>query len=146
MTNCVVLSSQTRGGLALVVCQMAFRISMLLSPWAWVTAQPSVPAIWADIQAHLDSADGRPIFLLGNHTSFLDTLLTVAKAPMQIIYRSRTYAASYLLQMPILGVPTSAQRTVYKYAQVSILTALLATLSHILENVHNKTSSIDDVV
>jgi hypothetical protein len=73
-------------------------------------------------------------------------LLTVAKAPMQIIYRSRTYAASYLLQMPILGVPTSAQRTVYKYAQVSILTALLATLSHILENVHNKTSSIDDVV
>jgi len=36
-------------------------------------------------------------------TSFFDTILCCAILPVRIIYRSRTYMASYLVDMPVLG-------------------------------------------
>ena len=46
---------------------------------------------------------GRPVFILGNHTSFLDTILTVSKLPMYVIGRTRTYMSSHLFNLPILS-------------------------------------------
>lgn len=130
---CTCLGQRTRGGVALVATQLAYRMTLFLSPWVWVTAEPGNDEIWAEIQKQLDSDDPRPVFLLGNHTSFMDTLLTVgarrlvlsvclcstiagaaessklplslpaAKMPARIVYRARTYMAQYLLDMPILG-------------------------------------------
>ena len=97
------LPENTRCGLALVVTQAGFGLALLLSPWAWITPEPQTAQMWAEVQAKLDSDDARPVFMLGNHTSFLDTVLTVAKMPMRCIYRSRTYMADYLLDLPLLG-------------------------------------------
>lgn len=92
-----------RCGMALVVSQAAFGLALLLSPWAWITGEDNLGQMFAAIQTQLDNDDVRPVFVLGNHTSFLDTVLAVAKMPMRCIYRSRTYMASYLLDLPLLG-------------------------------------------
>lgn len=74
---CSCLPERTRGGMALVTTQCAFALTLFLSPWVWITGEPDKSEMWAEIQKQLDSEDPRPVFLLGNHTSFLDTLLTV---------------------------------------------------------------------
>ena len=76
---CSCISERTRGGCALVSTQLAFTATLFLSPWVWITAEPGKDEVWAEIQKQLDSDDPRPIFLLGNHTSFMDTVLTVGE-------------------------------------------------------------------
>ena len=74
---CSCVSDRTRGGWALISSRLAFSATLFFSPWVWITAEPGKDEIWADIQKQLDSNDSRPVFLLGNHTSFMDTVLTV---------------------------------------------------------------------
>lgn len=102
------LSQRTREGWSVMATQLGFGLALLLSPWIWITAQPDTSEQFAAIQRALDDDDPRPVFLLGNHTSFFDTLLTVAKAPSRVIYHARTYQASYLTNIPLLGTMIAA--------------------------------------
>jgi 1-acyl-sn-glycerol-3-phosphate acyltransferase len=43
------------------------------------------------------------VFVLGNHTSFLDTVLTVAKMKRKLMFRSRTYMGAFLFDTPIFA-------------------------------------------
>ena len=74
---------EKREGLALVLSHYAFAAALALSPWIRVVADGDLGPVWADVVGHIrNEADARPLFLIGNHTSFLDTVLTVAKAPI----------------------------------------------------------------
>lgn len=102
--DCLV-SVRVRNGLALCATHFAFAYAIAISPWVDVRTDGDLAPTWAEVVGHINDADdGRPVFLLGNHTSFLDTVLTVAKAPLTLIYYSRTYVKEGLLDMPILGV------------------------------------------
>lgn len=103
------VAREKREGLALVLSHYAFAAALALSPWIRVVADGDLGPVWADVVGHIrNEADERPLFLVGNHTSFLDTVLTVAKAPIALIYRSRTYVSSHLLSMPVLGTVINA--------------------------------------
>ena len=103
------VAREKREGLALVLSHYAFAAALALSPWIRVVADGDLGPVWADVVGHIrNEADKRPLFLIGNHTSFLDTVLTVAKAPIALIYRSRTYVSSHLLSMPVLGTVINA--------------------------------------
>ena len=103
------VAREKREGLALVLSHYAFAAALALSPWIRVVADGDLGPVWADVVGHIrNEADARPLFLVGNHTSFLDTVLTVAKAPIALIYRSRTYVSSHLLSMPVLGTVINA--------------------------------------
>lgn len=45
----------------------------------------------------------KPLFVIGNHTSFMDTILSVATTPASALWWARTYMADYLYKLPILG-------------------------------------------
>lgn len=76
---CSCISERTRQGCALVSCQLCWSGALLLAPWVRVTAEPGNDEVWAEIQKQLDSDDPRPVFLLGNHTSFMDTFVSVCE-------------------------------------------------------------------
>jgi hypothetical protein len=105
---CSCISERTRSGCALVSSQLAFGATLLLSPWIWITAEPGKDEIWAEIQKQLDSDDPRPVFLLGNHTSFMDTLLTVGERSCPALPSVRG------LQLPDLP-PTGRSKNAYSY-------------------------------
>ena len=42
-------------------------------------------------------------FVLGNHTSFLDTVITVSKLPTTALRATRCYMSNSLFQLPLLG-------------------------------------------
>jgi len=46
---------------------------------------------------------GRPVCVLVNHTSFLDTILSVATAPLNKVGRYKMMVAQHLLEMPVIG-------------------------------------------
>ena len=103
------VTRRVREGLALVASHYAFAAAIGLSPWIEVVSDGDLGATWAEVVGHLrDHGDARPVFLVGNHTSFLDTVLTVAKAPLPLIFRARTYVSDHLLKMPILGTVIGA--------------------------------------
>jgi len=88
-------------GICLMLTQIAWTSSVRLSPWISVTKQSSSDD-WAEIISGLDGKE-RPLFLLGNHTSFFDTLLTVTKLPVSVLWKMRTYMKNDLFNFPILG-------------------------------------------
>lgn len=49
------------------------------------------------------AASGRPIMLIGNHVSFLDTLFVSSRMPMKASFRMKTYMKEALLKLPVLG-------------------------------------------
>lgn len=104
-----VVARRKREGLALCVTHYAFAAALSLSPWVAIHTDGDLTATWREVCAHITRPDdARPVFLLGNHTSFLDTVLTVAKAPLTLIYASRTYVKEGLLDMPLLGTVIAA--------------------------------------
>lgn len=47
--------------------------------------------------------DGSKFMILGNHTSFFDTVLACSSYPMALMAKCRTYYATALLKIPIIG-------------------------------------------
>eukprot|EP01043_Picozoa_sp_COSAG02_P016500 COSAG02_NODE_728_length_17995_cov_52.042244_6_plen_204_part_00 len=79
LTLCPCISERTRQGCALVSCRVCWSGALLLAPWIWITGEPGEDEVWAEILKQLESDDPRPVFLLGNHTSFMDTFVSVGK-------------------------------------------------------------------
>ena len=94
---CTSLRDCTRERWAIAITQAAFRFVLLGCPWVRVQAEGE--AHWG----RLGASDERPVFLLANHTSFLDTVLAVAKIPRHIAIRTRMYTSQHLLGLPLLG-------------------------------------------
>jgi len=48
-------------------------------------------------------ASGRPVVLVGNHLSFLDTMLVLVSVPPHLLADMKVFAAGRLKRMPVLG-------------------------------------------
>ena len=102
------LSKKSLNGTSVVLVSCAWQISLALTPWMWITSannfNEKLQILNEQVVARANGVkDVRPVFILGNHTSFLDTLLTITRFPSSIAYQSRTYMSSYLFNMPILS-------------------------------------------
>lgn len=110
-TLCSFLSPQRRQGLSVLCVHFAWRISLFFSPWIRLTANDGYSAVTTELVTELkqireDKAKGKeikPIFILGNHTSFLDTILTASMLPSTAMYRARTYMGAHLFKLPLLS-------------------------------------------
>ena len=109
LTPEAILSKRTTEGLALVITHYVFAVAMLLCPWIQISSDGDLSATWREVLGHITStSDNRPVFLIGNHTSFLDTVLCVAKTPFMLTWNARTYVSNGLLSMPLLGTVIKA--------------------------------------
>jgi 1-acyl-sn-glycerol-3-phosphate acyltransferase len=102
------LTHAQKCGYSLMVVQAAWRLSLMLTPWIRTYAQGDFVATMRqfsrDVQLRGSKEEGaRPVMLLGNHTSFLDTLLTVATLSAGSAYYSRTYMSAHLFKLPVLS-------------------------------------------
>ena len=102
------LSKKRLNGTSVVLVSLAWRFSLALAPWMWITSAKNfadqLPLLQEQVAARANGAKGaRPVFILGNHTSFLDTLLTITRLGTAVAYQSRTYMSSHLFKLPILS-------------------------------------------
>jgi len=102
------VSKERLNGTSVVLVSLAWRLSLGLAPWMWLSSAKG----YNDKLAVLDKQvrqraqgekDARPVFILGNHTSFLDTILTITRVTTSIAYQSRTYMSAHLFNLPILS-------------------------------------------
>mmetsp|Transcript_10620 Transcript_10620/g.20141 ORF Transcript_10620/g.20141 Transcript_10620/m.20141 type:complete len:304 (+) Transcript_10620:48-959(+) len=105
------LDRRTRGKYAIAVVQLAWKISLFFAPWMKCQANTEFSSACQEFAAQIknsdksraEGADFHPTFLLGNHTSFLDTILTVSKLPASVAVRARTYMGAHLFNLPLLS-------------------------------------------
>jgi 1-acyl-sn-glycerol-3-phosphate acyltransferase len=99
------LDKKTREGISLMLLQVGWRSSVLFSPW--IRTKELHENDWSEIMKLQEKAaaekKNRPLFVLGNHTSFFDTIFSVTKFPSAALWRLRTYMKSDLFNFPILG-------------------------------------------
>lgn len=106
------LSKRRKQHVALLLTQAAWRIAILFAPWMrcvgsaqndeeWKLIQKSMAA--SDAEAAASKTDPKPLFVLGNHTSFFDTLLFTKVVPATMLMRLRTYMDNHLFKLPILA-------------------------------------------
>lgn len=105
------LSKAWRQGLALMSTQLGWRIAIFSAPWMSFSAHVENAANWeafledqaADDEKAAQGKARQPPFIISNHLSFLDTLLSVAVMPARVVWRTRTYMASHLFGLPVLS-------------------------------------------
>lgn len=106
------ISKFTKEGCSIILVQAAWQIAFLFSPWVWCVAESGYSEQWGHLLDSMDKADAesartntpkRPLFILSNHSSFLDTVLATAKIPSRVIYRCRTYMDHHLFKLPVLS-------------------------------------------
>jgi len=111
VVNILPMAKAWKQGACLVLVQLAWRIALMVSPWIKCQGDDDYAEQWGlvlslmaevDAETATDGKPPRPLFILANHTSFLDTVLGVAKLPVQVMWRVRTYMASHLFSLPIL--------------------------------------------
>ena len=83
-------------------CYYLFNIPVLLSPWIRESSVDTAAqqAEWERLDATLKV---RPVFVLGNHTSFFDVLLFSVRCPRSVLGRTRTLAKRGLFSAPVFG-------------------------------------------
>lgn len=102
------LSEAQKQGFSIMIMQLAWRVSLMLTPWLRAYSHGDFVATMrqfsADVSRRGSKQKGaRPVMLLGNHTSFLDTMLTVTKLSTSSAYYSRTYMSAHLFKLPVLS-------------------------------------------
>lgn len=95
-------SKMSKEGWCLMLVQCAWRTSLFFSPWVWCIDVSDSSREWGRVLDATSAAD-KPVFILGNHTSFMDTLLSAAKLPSAVLWRCRTYMDYHLFKLPILS-------------------------------------------
>ena len=107
------LSRARRAGYSLMLLQAAWRFSLRVTPW--VRFRPdarfaeNVRAFGEDVVARGEHQDGaRSVMILGNHTSFMDSMLIATEIPAGAAYYSRTYMSEKLFSLPLLGTICAA--------------------------------------
>eukprot|EP00418_Pyrodinium_bahamense_P081580 CAMPEP_0179059306 /NCGR_PEP_ID=MMETSP0796-20121207/25288_1 /TAXON_ID=73915 /ORGANISM="Pyrodinium bahamense, Strain pbaha01" /LENGTH=335 /DNA_ID=CAMNT_0020756065 /DNA_START=1 /DNA_END=1008 /DNA_ORIENTATION=- len=112
IVHCLPLSRKIREGCSLMLVQVAWRLTLLFAPWVWRTAAVGDNKRWDAVLAGLErsnaeaasrNAPHRPLFILGNHTSFLDAMVSSASFPSRVLWRCRTYMDRHLFQLPVLA-------------------------------------------
>lgn len=111
VVNTLRLVGITRESIAtvtLVFTQFVWRVCLFFSPWVGINmvfndeTNKGFEAL-ERCMSNFDKTKEKPVFLLGNHTSFLDTILTVTCLPSSVIARLRTYQNAALLKKPLLS-------------------------------------------
>lgn len=105
------LSLKARNGTSVVFVHLAWRISLFFSPWISLNKSSDYDTNAAKLvqevkniqEAQATGQKCSPIFILGNHTSFLDTILTASKLPTSVMYHARTYMGAHLFKLPLLS-------------------------------------------
>eukprot|EP00943_MAST-04B_sp_MAST-4B-sp1_P002009 g2009.t1 len=102
------LSREAIATVSLLCTQFAWRVSLLFSPWISTTmVNPKETnkayETYKKCLAKFDETKENPVFVLGNHTSFLDTILTLTCLPTSEVTRCRTYQNAALLKKPLLS-------------------------------------------
>lgn len=102
----------TKQGVCLMIVQMGWRLAHFFSPWVSTVCDEDYQEQWsliynimaeADAEAEKTGKPAKPLFILANHTSFLDTVLAVVKMPSQVLWRCRTYMDHHLFKLPLLS-------------------------------------------
>eukprot|EP00440_Ansanella_granifera_P032663 gb/GFBE01035435.1/.p1 GENE.gb/GFBE01035435.1/~~gb/GFBE01035435.1/.p1 ORF type:complete len:312 (+),score=57.57 gb/GFBE01035435.1/:1-936(+) len=106
------LAKKTSQGLCLTLTQISWSIALWCAPWMRCTEDPDTASEWKNIQKKMAEVDAqvaagkgarRPLMVLGNHTSFFDTVLSVTTFPNSVLTRCRTYMDHNLFKLPILS-------------------------------------------
>merc|ERR1712216_112921 len=101
------LSKSTRERWALLAVQASWRLTLALSFWVRTHTTQRSSQHWRQFlqdQEQSDKApDQGPAFVLSNHVSFFDTLLTVNAFPQAALGRTRCYMGAHLYKLPLLG-------------------------------------------
>lgn len=100
-----------RSNNALAGTRALWKLCFTLCPWVDLQSNNDDSPTWARLGEHLKKedalvADGkasRPMFMLSNHTSFLDTLVGVTMLPPVVASRTRTYMGAHLFKLPVLA-------------------------------------------
>lgn len=113
------LPKATREGIGLLIIQFAWTLTLWFSPWVQIIQAESDD--WKDIVAGTEAKISvepigdqccdasyvgditRPLFVLGNHTSFFDTIFSVTRFPTSVMWHLRTYMNNSLFKLPVLG-------------------------------------------
>lgn len=106
------IAKKTHEDWSLVVLRASWSIAFMLCPWIRLVRDPAGWDEFDALQKKVKAADKeveagkgkhKPVFTLGNHTSFLDVPLCVTNLPTFFFYRCRTYMADHLYNLPVLG-------------------------------------------
>jgi len=106
------LSKSTREGVSLMICQLAWRLSLFFAPWIKCLPDEDYVDQWSvilglmaesDAEAAANGTTPKPLFVIANHTCFFDTVLSVCKFPGQVMWRVRTYMSAGLFKLPVLS-------------------------------------------
>jgi len=89
--------------LCLFSSKIAFGLPIHLSPWIALKASPNSEQALKQLGKSLDSSNKRPVFLLANHSSFFDTMLTVHLLGWKTLMKTRTYMKADLFNIPFLS-------------------------------------------
>jgi len=104
--------SKWREGVCLMLTQLGWRLALYFAPWVRTIGDLDYVDQWSLIVSVMNEFDEedrkagrptRPLFILGNHTSFFDTVLAVVKMPPSVLWRCRTYMDHHLFKLPILS-------------------------------------------
>lgn len=96
----VPMGKRFRQGLSLMLVQVAWRLSLALAPWMWCASGKGYTENWKLV---LESAKDKPVFILGNHCSFFDTVLSASVFYPSVLWRCRCYMDKALFKIPVLG-------------------------------------------
>eukprot|EP00927_Polykrikos_kofoidii_P050704 TRINITY_DN44599_c0_g1_i1.p1 TRINITY_DN44599_c0_g1~~TRINITY_DN44599_c0_g1_i1.p1 ORF type:complete len:312 (-),score=74.99 TRINITY_DN44599_c0_g1_i1:48-983(-) len=108
------VDKMSREGWSLIIMKFWWQMSFVLAPWVWTTDGNESAGEWKAMMDKMDALDAeakastgnekrKPLFLLSNHTSFLDSVLFCAKTPFRPLFRFRAYMDVHLYKLPILG-------------------------------------------
>jgi len=107
------MSKERKEGCCLMLIRASWAVAFLFAPWVRCKALGDARMQWdktleamqkSDDEARSRGEEPRPLFILGNHTSFLDTLIAAGFGlPAGVLWRCRTYMDSALFKLPILA-------------------------------------------
>merc|ERR1711907_822678 len=83
------MKKQNANGYSLMIASWVFWLSLKLSPWIKYIAADDVAATWKKI-FDTQERSGKPIMLIGNHVSFIDTPMVSGFLPMRASFRMKT--------------------------------------------------------
>lgn len=95
-------SERFRQQVCLVSCQLAWRITILTSPWVRTSSTKETKNNYKKIAAQIHKSDSS-FMVIANHASFFDTLMACSYFPQILMRRCRAYYSTHLDKIPVLG-------------------------------------------
>jgi len=106
--TCRVISKSTKESAAIVCTKYTWGAVIYFT--CWIRTTNTTPHAWREFMKDMAEADRlaeaggrRPVFLMSNHVSFLDSIVVSCFVPTRVVRRARYYMISKLLKVPLLG-------------------------------------------